>query len=106
MGSSHKGIVTGCKRHGFGQYFMGTGLLYMTASAVYRTLRPPYGVGGAAMLMGYVESMAAKKPRYGDEEFRRFLRRYQLECLVMGKKCATRRLNARQAGEWKPGGGK
>ena len=106
MGSSHKGIVNGRKRHGFGQYFMGTGLLYMTASAVYRTLRPPYGVGGAAMLMGYVESMAAKKPRYGDEEFRRFLRRYQLECLVMGKKRATRRLNARQAGEWKPGGGK
>ena len=34
MGSSHKGILTGRKRHGFGQYFMGTGPIYMTASAV------------------------------------------------------------------------
>ena len=102
MGSSHQGIVTGRKRHGFGQYFMGTGLLYMTASAVYRTTRPPYGVGGAAMLLGYLESMAKRKGRYGDEDFRKFLRRYQLECLVMGKKKATERLDARQAAVWNP----
>ena len=103
MGSSHKGIVTGRKRHGFGQYFMGTGLVYMAASAAYRTLRPPYGVGGVAMLYGYLESMAKQKPRFGDEEFRSFLRRYQWECLVMGKKRATERLDARQATVWKPG---
>jgi poly-beta-1,6-N-acetyl-D-glucosamine synthase len=103
MGSSHKGIVTGRKRHGFGQYFMGTSLLYMTASAAYRTLRPPYGVGGAAMLLGYLESMAQRKDRYGDEEFRKFLRRYQYECLVLGKKKATERCDARQAAVWNPG---
>jgi hypothetical protein len=102
MGSSHQGIITGRKRHGFGQYFMGTGLPYMAASAAYRTLRPPYGVGGAAMLWGYLESMAQRKPRYGDEEFRRFLRRYQWECLVLGKKRATARLDERQARAWKP----
>ncbi|MCC7074249.1 MAG: glycosyltransferase family 2 protein [Deltaproteobacteria bacterium] len=101
MGSSHKGIVTGRKRHGFGQYFMGTGLVYMTASAAYRTLRPPYGIGGAAMLLGYLESAAQRKPRYGDAEFRRFLRRYQWECLLLGKKRATERLDARQAGAWR-----
>ena len=39
MGSSHKGIVTGRLRHGFGQYYMGTGLGYMTASALYRMTR-------------------------------------------------------------------
>ena len=102
MGSSHQGIVTGRKRHGFGQYFMGTGLLYMTASAVYRTSRPPYGVGGAAMLLGYLESMATRKPRFGDDGFREFLRRYQLECLALGKKRATERLDARQAAVWNP----
>lgn len=79
---------------------------YMTASAACRTLRPPYGVGGAAMLAGYLESMAKRNPRYGDEEFRRFLRRYQLECLVLGKKRATERLDARQASVWKPGAGR
>lgn len=101
MGSSHKGIVTGRKRHGFGQYFMGTGLVYMTASAAYRTLRPPYGIGGAAMLWGYLESAAQRKPRYGDAEFRRFLRRYQWECLLLGKKRATERLDERQADAWR-----
>src|SRR6267143_2011146 len=34
MGSSQKSIYTGRMRHGFGQYFMGTGLAYMTASAL------------------------------------------------------------------------
>ncbi|OGQ17511.1 MAG: glycosyl transferase family 2 [Deltaproteobacteria bacterium RBG_16_71_12] len=102
MGSSHQGIVTGRKRHGFGQYFMGTGLVYMAASAAYRTLRPPYGVGGAAMLWGYLESAATRKPRFGDEEFRRFLRRYQWECLLLGKGRATARLDERQARVWRP----
>ena len=32
MGSSQAGIFTGRMRHGFGQYFMGTGLAFMAAS--------------------------------------------------------------------------
>lgn len=102
MGSSQQGIITGRRRHGFGQYFMGTGPLYMVASAAYRGLHPPYGLGSAAMLYGYLESMAKGKPRYSDEDFRKFLRRYQLECLLMGKKRATERLDARQASAWNP----
>ena len=31
MGSSEQGIVTGRPRHGYGQYYMGTEILYMTA---------------------------------------------------------------------------
>src|SRR6266404_7670013 len=46
MGSSQTGIWTGRMRHGFGQYFMGTGLAYMTASAAFRMLRPPRLIGG------------------------------------------------------------
>jgi hypothetical protein len=34
MGSSQDGLWTGRKRHGFGQYLMGTSPLYMVASAV------------------------------------------------------------------------
>ena len=33
MGSSQQGILRGRMRHGFGQYFMGTGIWYMAASA-------------------------------------------------------------------------
>jgi len=100
MGSSHKGLVTGRLRHGFGQYFMGTSLTYMTASAVFRMMRPPLIIGGMAMWWGYVKSMLARAPRYGDEEFRRFLRRYHWRCLLLGKAEATRRLNATQQAVW------
>jgi poly-beta-1,6-N-acetyl-D-glucosamine synthase len=102
MGSSQHGIVTGRRRHGFGQYFMGTSWLYMTASALYRATKSPFLVGGAAMWWGYAESALAHKERFGDPAFRRFLRRYQLECLILGKTRATRRLNDRQRGAWSP----
>ncbi|NCD32410.1 MAG: glycosyltransferase family 2 protein [Spartobacteria bacterium] len=92
MGSSQVSIWTGRKRHGYGQYFMGTGLLYMTASALFRMSRPPLIIGGLAMWWGYVESMLARKPRYNDLEFRRFLRQYQRNCLLKGKHRATEEL--------------
>jgi biofilm PGA synthesis N-glycosyltransferase PgaC len=103
MGSSQQGIITGRKRHGFGQYFMGTSLLYMTASAAFRATRAPYLIGGAAMFWGYVESALKRKQRFGDKHFREFLRRYQLECLLLGKRRATERVNRRQGSTWHTG---
>jgi biofilm PGA synthesis N-glycosyltransferase PgaC len=100
MGSSHKGIITGRLRHGFGQYFMGTSLLYMTASALFRATKSPYVVGGAAMWWGFVDSMLKKQKRFDDPDFRRFLREYQWSSLFLGKQKATERLNERQRGEW------
>jgi glycosyltransferase involved in cell wall biosynthesis len=102
MGTSHKNWWTGRVRHGFGQYFMGTTPAYMLASALYRMTRPPLVVGGLAMLQGYVKSLIRRVPRYGDAEFRRFLRRYQWACLLKGKTAATAELNARQAKHWNP----
>lgn len=93
MGSSQKNILTGRMRHGYGQYFMGTSLLYMTASSIFRFFHPPYIIGGLAMWWGFVWSAFQRKPRYPDLEFRRFLRRYQLKCLLMGKKRATAELD-------------
>jgi len=100
MGSSHKGLLTGRVRHGFGQYFMGTSPMYMAASAAFRMTRPPLLVGGLAMGWGYLKSMSAREPRYGDDEFRKFLRAYQWECLVRGKSEATRRINDAQRSVW------
>lgn len=85
MGTSHVGMWTGRKRHGYGQYFMGTGLFYMTASTIYRMAKPPVIAGAAAMWWGYVESMFNDVPRYNDPNFRRFLRRYHIQCLLFGK---------------------
>jgi len=89
MGSSHKGIFTGRMRHGFGQYFMGTGILYMSASAIYRMSRPPLIMGGLSMWLGYVSAMLKRSPRYEDLEFRRFLHRFQWQMLLHGKGKAT-----------------
>ncbi len=102
MGSSHRGILTGRYRHGYGQYYMGTSLAYMTASAIYRMAKPPYIVGGIAMWIGFVWNLISGAPRYEHLEFRRFLRRFQWECLFFGKKKATERLNARRLNHWDP----
>ena len=100
MGTSHKNWWTGRTRHGVGQYFMGTGPVYMFASAVFRMTRPPIFIGGLAMLWGYIRSAIQRKPRYGDAKFRRFLSSYQWACLLRGKQRATELLNVRQAKVW------
>lgn len=105
MGTSHKSWWTGRARHGYGQYYMGTSPVWMLASALYRMTRPPIAVGGVAMLWGYVRSYLADAPRYGDDEFRRFLRTYQMQCLLKGKRRATADLDARQAAVWTRGRG-
>jgi hypothetical protein len=93
MGTSQHSIWAGRMRHGFGQYYMGTGLVYMTASALYRMTRPPLLLGGLGMWWGYLRSLIAGLPRYSDAEFRRFLVRYQWAGLLLGKRRATRRLD-------------
>jgi glycosyltransferase involved in cell wall biosynthesis len=100
MGSSQQGIWTGRVRSGFGQWFMGTSPTYFVASALLRLPRHPVLVGTAAMLWGYARSAARGAPRYDDLEFRRFLRRYQRLALLVGKRAATRRLNAEGALTW------
>jgi biofilm PGA synthesis N-glycosyltransferase PgaC len=93
MGSSQQSIFAGRMRHGYGQYFMGTGLLFMLASAVYRIPEKPYVVGGLAILWGWVRSALQRKPRYNDLEFRKFLRSYQLRSLLVGKRRAIEEIH-------------
>lgn len=95
MGSSGGGIREGRVRHGYGQYFLGTGMVYMTLSAIYRMGSPPFFWGGWWMWCGYVWSALRRDARYPDEEFRKFLRRYQWRCLLVGKAKATRALHSR-----------
>jgi len=102
MGSSQQGILTGRMRHGFGQYFMGTGLLYITASALFRMFHPPIVMASLAMWWGYVVSMIKRVPRFEDPAFRRYLRRYQWMALRRGKIQAARKLEAEYASQWNP----
>ena len=89
MGASDKGIFTGRMRQGFGQYYMGTCFVYLLASAISRVNRKPYVLGELAVLWGWIEGALRRRPRYDNPEFHRFLRRYQLRALLVGKARAT-----------------
>lgn len=100
MGSSQKSWWTGRIRHGTGQWYMGTTPLFMLASGVFRMSRPPFVIGGVGMMWGYFRAMVTRVPRFPDPEVRRFVRRYQYACLVMGKERATAWLDKRQHDVW------
>ena len=94
MGSSQQGIHSGRMRHGYGQYFMGTGLLYLAASALTRLDQKPYLTGSLAILWGWLWSALRRLPRYDNPTFRRFLHRYQQRVLRVGKQRAIDELTA------------
>lgn len=100
MGSSYKGVFTGRMRHGYGQYYMGTGPIYLTASALFRMTRSPWIVGGLAIWWGYMRAMLKREPRYDDPQFVQFLRRYQWQCLLRGKHRATAAMDQQGASRW------
>jgi poly-beta-1,6-N-acetyl-D-glucosamine synthase len=88
MGSSQKNIYVGKVRHGFGQYFMGTSLLYFIVSSVYRLKEYPVIAGSMCSLYGYLKSFFQRKEQFGDDNFRHFLKRYQFKVLLSGRKSA------------------
>jgi len=92
MGSSQEGVLRGRMRHGYGQYFMGTGPLFLSVSALSRVAERPYVVGSLAVMWGWLRSALTRAPRYDDPEFRRFLRRYQRLALLGGKLSAAERV--------------
>jgi poly-beta-1,6-N-acetyl-D-glucosamine synthase len=100
MGTSDRNWWTGRVRHGSGQRFMGTGPVFLLASAIRRLPGPPAVRGSAAMVWGYVRDAVRRVPRYDDPEFRRFLRRYQRRSLLVGKSRATAELDERQTSIW------
>ena len=96
-GSSQKSIYAGRVRHGYGQYFMGTGFWFILASSVYRLNRKPYVLGSVGMLWGWIKAALAGAPRYEDATFRQFLRRYQWRALLFGKRRALEKMYSEAA---------
>lgn len=95
MGSSQKGILTGRRRHGFGQYYMGSDPLYFIATAIKKMFHPPYVLGGLATLQGYFGAMLRRDPQHQDPELRAFIRAYQRRALIVGKTRAVAEIEAR-----------
>lgn len=102
MGSSQKSIHTGRRRHGWGQYYMGSDPLYFTATAFFRMMHPPYVTGGLSMLTGYFGAMIQGIPQHSDAELRRFIRAYQRKALRVGKARAIAEIELRQADAFNP----
>ncbi|MFZ5523302.1 MAG: glycosyltransferase family 2 protein [Pseudomonadota bacterium] len=95
MGSSQHNIWVGRLRWGFGKYFMGSALYYVAAVSFYRMFEKPYIIGGWGILWGYLKAMFAGAPRFEGSEFRRFLRRFELQSLLFGKRRTVNRYHQR-----------
>lgn len=95
MGSSQENIRVGRVRWGRGKYFMGSAWYYILASAVYRSLEPPYLYGGIGIMWGYLRALFTGHPRYENPAYRRYLRRFERSQLLIGKRRALQRENAR-----------
>ena len=88
MGSSQQSVYVGRMRHGYGQYYMGSGLIWMLATAVYRIPERPYVIGGLCILWGWLKSYFQRLPRYEEPGFRKFLHHYHRRSLLVGKRRA------------------
>lgn len=100
MGSSQVSIYEGRRRHGFGQYFMGTAPLYFTATAIFRALEPPYILGGIGMMQGYFGSALKGHKRIDDPELIAFIRSYQRRALRVGRAKAIREIEDQNEAVW------
>ena len=98
MGSSQTSIWTGKRRHGFGQWFMGSDPLYYLATCVFRMAEPPYVLGGLAMLQGYLGAWMRGDRQLDDPALRAFIRDYQRRALTRGKARAVSDIEAERAG--------
>jgi glycosyltransferase involved in cell wall biosynthesis len=94
MGSSQTSIWTGKRRHGFGQWFMGSDPAFYLATCVFRMAEPPYVLGGLAMLQGYVAAWWRGDRQLDDPDLRAFIRSFQRRALVVGKARALQEIEA------------
>jgi glycosyltransferase involved in cell wall biosynthesis len=97
MGSSQTSIYTGRRRHGFGQYYMGSDFLFFVATAIFRMAEPPYVLGGLATIQGYLSAWLRRVPQHGDTELRAFIRSYQRRALLKGKARAVAEIEQERA---------
>lgn len=100
MGSSQSSIFHGRRRHGFGQYFMGSDPLFFLATAIFRMRDRPYVLGGLATVQGYLSSWLGGDRQLDDPELVRFIRAYQRRALFAGKSRAIAEQEAARKSHW------
>jgi glycosyltransferase involved in cell wall biosynthesis len=100
MGSSQLSIYEGRRRHGRGQWFMGSDPLYYLATCIFRMTEPPYVLGGLAMMQGYLGAWMRRERQLDDADLVEFIRAYQRRALRVGKTRAAAELEASRAATW------
>lgn len=100
MGSSQQNIYVGRRRHGVGQWFMGSDPLYFTATALWKMTHPPYVLGGLASLQGFIGAWWKGAPQYDDPALRQFIRSYQRRALLKGKARSVAEIEKERAAIW------
>lgn len=100
MGSSQKGVFTGRRRHGFGQYYMGSDPAYFMATGLYRMAHPPYVLGGLASIQGFLGAWLRGERQHQDAGLRDFIRAYQRRALRVGKARAVAEIETERAILW------
>lgn len=93
MGSSQDDIIVGRQRWGRGKYFMGSAWYYVLAASMYRMKDRPQVVGGANIFLGYLKALTDGQHRYDNPVYRRYVRRFELMQLLLGKGRAARMAN-------------
>jgi len=77
-GSSDRSILQGFVRRGRGHHWVASHPLWVLASAGCHMLDYPYVMGGGAMIIGYLQAILQGSEQLGDEELKRFLRKFQI----------------------------
>jgi poly-beta-1,6-N-acetyl-D-glucosamine synthase len=95
MGSSHISLWTGRMRWGGGKYFMGSAPYYVAAVSLYRMAERPFFLGGLGILAGYAKASFNRAKRLEDRAYLDYLRRFELESLLLGKTRTATRWNDR-----------
>jgi hypothetical protein len=101
MGSSQLSIFEGRRRHGRGQWFMGSDPLYYFATCVFRMAEPPYVLGGLAMLQGYLGAWRRGARQLDDRDLIAFIRAWQRRALRVGKARAVAEVENKRARHWR-----
>lgn len=91
MGSSEVGIWHGRKRWGRLKWYMGSAPYYVAAVSLYRMMERPFVVGGLGIAVGYLGSFVRRDEQFGDEAFRKYVRRFERTALLRGKSTAIKR---------------
>jgi biofilm PGA synthesis N-glycosyltransferase PgaC len=81
MGSSDRSIYKGRLRWGLGNWTMGYHPLFALVVGISRMREKPRFIGGLLLIVGYFWSGLRGMPRYENLEFRRYLRRWQMQRL-------------------------